>query len=316
MKVRHRGESLKDRKAGYPLSARDDRDLPEGFDGPVFVWDIDKTYLTTHFSSLRGLSRIPLEFAVDKQAVPGMPALLRGLRRGPGPGYACAPLYFVSGSPPFLRRVIETRMLLDGVEHDGITFKDWVGTLRQGRPGRLREQVGYKVCALLTGRLRRPQAVEYLFGDDVEQDALAFDLYAGIVEGRLSAGETVAGLAEAGVPRYDRRNVFALLDRLPSRRGRVARIFIHLVRNTPPFRFEPYGGRVVPVRSAFQLGLALYELSLVDRQAVDQARGAVFGTTNVPAYALQDQARDAVERGVVGRETLARLNESGEDPPA
>ncbi len=307
MTLWHRVKSTRDRGTGYPLSMRDDRSLPEGFDGPVLVWDIDKTYLTTHFSSLRGLSRIPLEFAIDKQAVPGMPALLRGLRRGPGPQYACTPLYFVSGSPPFLRGVIETRMLMDGVEHDGITFKDWVETLKQGRPGRLREQVGYKVCALLAGRLRRPQAVEYLFGDDVEQDALAFDLYARIVEGRLSAGETVASLADAGVPRDDRRNVCSLMDRLPPRRGRVDRVFILLARNTPACRFEPYGTRVVPVESAFQLGLALYELSLVDRQAVDQARRAVFGTGERARNPLHTQCVDALDRGLVSRETLRAL---------
>jgi hypothetical protein len=307
MTLWHRAKSSRDRETGYPLSVRDDRDLPEGFDGPVLVWDIDKTYLTTRFSSLRGLSRIPLEFAVDKQAVPGMPELLRGLRRGPGPEYACTPLYFVSGSPPFLRRVIEARMLMDGVEHDGITFKDWAETLKQGRPGRLREQVGYKVCALLAGRLRRPQAVEYLFGDDVEQDALAFDLYARIVEGKMSAGETVASLADAGVPRYDRRNTFTLIDRLPPRRGRVDRVFILLARNTPPGRFEPYGARVVPVESAFQLGLALYELSLVDRQAVDQARRAVFATGERAGKRLRGACVDALDRGLVSRETLRVL---------
>jgi hypothetical protein len=297
---------------GYPLSVNDDRILPEGFDGPVFVWDIDKTYLTTHFSSLGGLGRIPLEFGVDKQAIPGMPAVLRGLRRGPGPGVACAPLYFVTGSPPFLRGVIETRMLMDGVEHDGIVFKDWLATLRQGRPGRLREQVGYKLCALLTGRLARPDAEEYLFGDDVEQDALAFDLYARILEGSLSAGQMVVRLSEAGVPRGDRNHVFRLMGRLPPHRGRVKRIFIHLARNTPPARFDGYGKRVVPVKSSFQLSLALYELSLLDRQAVEQAREAVFGTADAGQGGLREQADDALNRGLVSQETLRKL--SGSDP--
>jgi hypothetical protein len=310
----HRVKFVRKKEEGYPLSIVNDRTLPEGFDGPVFVWDIDKTYLSTHFSSLGGLSRIPLEFAVDKQAVPGMPAVLRGLRRGFGPEYACVPLYFVSGSPPFLRGVVETRMLMDGVEHDGIIFKDWVKTLRQRRPGRLREQVGYKACALLTGRLERPEAVEYLFGDDVEQDALAFDLYARILEGSLSAGETVQRLMDAGVPGEDRKNLFALLDRLPSHRGHVERIFIHLARNTPPFRFEEYGKRVVPVKSGFQLALALYELSLLDRQTVDQVRQAVFGPEETGQDTAREQTDDALARGLVSRKTLKELERDESSP--
>lgn len=89
--------------ARYPLRINDERVLPDGYDGPVYVWDIDKTYLSTHFSSLHGLARIPLEFAVDKVAIPGMPELLRGLRKGAGPHYAGHPLYFVSASPPSSR---------------------------------------------------------------------------------------------------------------------------------------------------------------------------------------------------------------------
>ena len=160
-------------KVPYPLSIEDQRSYPEGFDGRVFVWDIDKTYLETHFSSLKGMARIPVEFAIDKKAIAGMPEILRGLRRGPGEDYACAPLYFVSASPPQMRRVIERKMLMDGVEYDGIILKDWLKTLRRLRPGRLREQAGFKVCALLAGRQNRPRSTEYLFGDDVESDAAA-----------------------------------------------------------------------------------------------------------------------------------------------
>jgi len=305
MLKRPRMKFIRDRTRSYPLSCVDERDLPDGFGGSVFVWDIDKTYLSTRFSSLGGLTRIPLEFAVDKQAIPGMPAVLRGLRRGPGPGVACAPLYFVSGSPPFLRGVVQAKMLMDGVEYDGITFKDWAGCLKQRTPGRLREQVGYKVCALLTGRLARPGAVEYLFGDDVEQDALAFDLYARVLEGSLPAGEAVARLTEAGVPRVDRENVFDLLGRLPPRRGRVERIFIHLARNTPPARFDAFGKRVVPVRSAFQLALALLELDLVDRQALEEARAALFGPGEEGGEAAREQAADALARGLVSHRAPA-----------
>ncbi len=291
----------------YPLSVEDERELPEGYAGPVFVWDIDKTYLATHFSSLKGLARIPIEFAVDKIAVPGMPEILRGLRRGAGPGFACAPLYFVSASPPQLRRVLEHKMLLDGVEFDGITTKDWLKTLRALRPDRLRDHVGFKLCALLSGRQRRPWAKEYLFGDDVEQDAAAFHLYAQILHKEISAGDAEVRMKAEGVRRDDRRCVFSLAARLPVTVGRVKRIFINLTRNTPPAEFARFADLVVPVKGASQLGLALYELGLVDIETVRQAFEAVAGQGGLSGESLQALVADARSRGLISAERAHAL---------
>ena len=298
------------KEKGYPLVEIDNRTLPEGFDEPVYIWDVDKTYLVTHFSSLRGVSRIPIEFAVDKRAIPGMPEILRGLRRGPGPGVACSPLYFVTGSPPLLRKVLEQKMLVDGVEFDGITFKDWIRTIRERRPGRLREQVGYKVCALLSGRLRRPMATEYLFGDDVEKDATAFTLYAMLVHGELSSGEAVAKLIEAGVKRDDRKSVIALLNRLPGRRGSIKRIFIHLSANTPPSRFELFGKIVKPVQNAFQLGLSLYEHGLIDEETLCRCCEEVFAGSAAGREAMEACLADAEARDLVSASHASRLKDS------
>ena len=291
----------------YPLSVDDQRTLPEEYDGPVFVWDIDKTYLATGFSSIRGLTRIPVEFAVDKLAIPGMPEILRGLRRGPGPGFACAPLYFVSGSPPQLRKVIEHKMLLDAVEYDGITCKDWVAALKQFRPGRLREQMGFKVCALLEGRQRRPLAVEYLFGDDAEKDAVAFRSYAQLINAEISPGEAQARMVAEGVAKDDRLCVFNLLGSLPGKRGKVKRIFIHLTRKTPPERFEPLGELVVPVKGACQLGLALFEQGLIDRQAVREACAALAAGPVSAEESLEARVADALSRRLVSEGKLREL---------
>jgi len=266
----------------YPLRIDDHRTLPDGYDGPVFVWDIDKTYLSTHFSSLQGLSRIPLEFAVDKQAITGMPEVLRGIRRGPGPGYGCLPLYFVTASPPQLLGVLEHKMILDGVEFDGITFKDWWRILKQGRPKKLLDQVGFKVCALLEGRQRRPLATEYLFGDDAESDADAFSLYASMVRNELSAREAMDRMAVLGVREDNRRCARSLLDQLPRKRGKVKKFFIHLEKRTPPEKFDRFGPLVAPVRGSFQLSLALYELGLVDQDTVRQCLEAASSASRPP----------------------------------
>jgi hypothetical protein len=292
-------------KIPYPLSLDDQRSYPEGFAGNVFVWDIDKTYLETHFSSLKGMARIPVEFAIDKQAIAGMPEIIRGLRRGPGEDFACAPLYFVSASPPQMRKVIERKMLMDGVEYDGIILKDWLKTLRQLRPGRLREQAGFKICALLAGRLNRPGSVEYLFGDDVESDAEAFFIYARLLSGDLPAGQSEQKMVAAGIRKDDRNCIRALLDRLGPDRGRVERAFIHLERNTPPERFADLAPEVVPVKGSVQLSLALYGSDLVDAETV---RGAIASVKASPAsFDTKALVADAQKRKLISKKKLKEL---------
>jgi hypothetical protein len=292
----------------YPLQVDDQRTLPDGYTGPVFIWDIDKTYLSTHFSSLQGLSRIPFEFAVDKQAIAGMPEVLRGIRRGPGPGYGCVPLYFVSASPPQLRGVLEHKMILDGVEFDGITFKDWWQIMKKGRPKRLLDQVGFKVCALLEGRQRRPLATEYLFGDDAESDADAFSLYAGLVHERMSYGEARDRIADAGMREDNQRCALALLDRLPEKRGKVDKVFIHLEKGTPPEQYDRFESLVAPVRGGLQLGLALFALGLVDEDTVRQCREAISTASGTPDPELDALIADAVGRRLISPKKLGLLD--------
>jgi hypothetical protein len=292
----------------YPLQVDDQRTLPDGYTGPVFIWDIDKTYLSTNFSSLQGLSRIPLEFAVDKQAIAGMPECLRGIRRGPGPGYGCVPLYFVSASPPQLRGVLEHKMILDGVEFDGITFKDWWQIMKKGRPKRILDQVGFKVCALLEGRQRRPLATEYLFGDDAESDADAFSLYAGLVHEGMSYGEARDRMADTGMREDNQRCALALLDRLPEKRGKVKKVFIHLETGTPPEQYDRFESLVAPVRGGLQLGLALFALGLVDEDTVRQCREAISPASGTPDPELDALIADAVDRRLISRQKLRRLD--------
>ncbi len=296
----------------YPLSIEDQREIAPDYTGPVFVWDIDKTYLSTRFSSLGGLGRIPIEFAVDKQAIPGMPSVLRGLRRGPGAEFACSPLYFISASPPQLRKVVTKKMLLDGVEWDGIIFKDWLGTLMQLRPGRLKDQLGFKLSALLTGRQSRPLATEYLFGDDVEKDAEAFALYAEVMAGELGAGELEQRLVQAGVPTDDRKGIQNLISALPTNRGQVGRIYIHLETNHDPQDFAELGPRVVPVKGACQMALALYAEELLGASAVSSACRAVKQKKGYRYGNVDEMLADAKKRGLINDEKISELELPGD----
>ena len=211
---------------GSFLDRTNDRTLPADYAGDVCVWDIDKTYLDTRFSSVRGLLGIPFELAIDKRAVAGTVPLLRGLRHGPHAESALVPLNFISGSPRQMRRVVEKKMTMDGVQFDGITFKDQLGLLKAGRPGGIVEQIGYKLQALLQYRREHPRGVRYLlFGDDVEDDLAAFLLFGEVCAGLR--GEGLQGrLRSLGVHRHDAGAVSSLAAALAVEPDPLAHVFI------------------------------------------------------------------------------------------
>ena len=109
------------------------------------------------------MMRVPFERAEDKVDEPGVVALMRALPRQRARGGAARSfVYFVSASPPQIGRAIREKLALDGVEIDGIVFKDQLQHLVRGRFRYLREQVGFKLAELLKARLAAPPgAAEY-----------------------------------------------------------------------------------------------------------------------------------------------------------
>ena len=290
----------------YPLEQSDDRTLPADFAGEVLIWDIDKTYLNTHFSTWRGLLAIPFEFAVDKEAIPGAVPLLRALRHGPGERSRITPLYFVSASPPQLREVIERRMVLDGVEFDGISFKDQLRLLLGRRPRALREQVGYKLNALLRYRRRHPDGARYLlFGDDVELDAEIFSLFGEICAG-LRGTPLRRRLRELGAPRGDAEEIGALADPLRAT-ACVERIYIHLTRGTDPDRFGQLGEGVVAGDFLTQ-AVHLAAGGRIRGSAIAEVAREVIGPDASPPHLEERLGREA-ERLKISAARVAALRE-------
>ena len=291
----------------FPLDRSQERHYPDDFEGRVYYWDIDKTYLATEFDSLKGLLSVPLEFAVDKRHVPGTGRLLRALRRGVPDGgpMRSNPLYFVSASPPQLRGVVQRKMELDGVEYDGITFKDQLGLLRARRLHAIRHHVGYKLSALLLNRRELPWSVrETCFGDDSETDALIYGLYADIVAGRLGGEALERTLRRNEVDPEDAAYVRELAEGLP-RAELVERIYINLEKHTLPGEFQPWGRRVVPCYDTLQAALHLaWRGEVPDEAALDIAQDLVSGHRRTPLGVLRS-ALDLVERGLVPLAWLA-----------
>ena len=283
------------------LQRSNERRLPGHYAGDVLLWDIDKTYLDTQFSSWRGLLAIPFEFAIDKRTIPGSVPLLRALRRGPGEHSAIVPLYFVSGSPPQLRRVIERRMTLDGVDFDGITFKDQWALFVKGRLAEIRAQVGYKLAALLLYRREIPRRAKWLcFGDDVESDAVVFGLFAEVCIG-LRDDALEARLQRLAVPKHHITTLCELASGLPTGINPVEKIFIHLESGSRPEAFvDP---RVVPTRSYIQTALVLCGMGRIRPDAIGTvARDLrLHGMSDA---ALREHVKDAGTRLGVATEWL------------
>ena len=293
----------------YPLDRSQQRTFTADFSGDLYIWDIDETYLSTDIDTVRGLLAVPLDLAVDKRNVAGTDVLLRALRRGPddeGP-VRSSPLYFVSASPPQLRRVIEKKMVLDGVEFDGITFKDQLTLLRNGRVAALKHHVAYKLSALLLNRVELPWAVtESAFGDDTETDALIYALYADIVAGRLRGPALARTLKLNGCDDEDCSYVARLAGNLRSR-DLVEAVYIHLKRRTSPSAFHAFGPRIVPCYDTLQMALHLLERGRIsEAQVLELATSLVTSEHRTPS-GIARSCYELADRGRVRAETLARL---------
>ena len=276
----------------------------------VCRWDLDKTYLETSFESLRELIKVPFEKGSDKQNVPGVVELIRGMRRcSIAVGYR-QQLFFISASPPQISRAIREKLRLDGIEYEGISFKHQVRHLVRGRLDLLREQVGFKLERLLAGARRvQPGARELLFGDDWESDPFVYSLYADLLSGGILPDDCEHLLRRCRVHADYRRSVMEHLRRLGPERPSVAGVFILERRQRPGMSLDAFGPRMKSSGNYLECSLWLHAMGLLDSQGVvevalaaglDAARGTQSFERVVAAAAGDQQA-------VRARLELARL---------
>ncbi len=282
----------------FPIHRACYRTLDPDFAGPVFVADIDRTYLMTRFSSLRGMARIPFERAEEKQDIEGMARLFREIRSGPDEVERSTPLYFVSASPRQLRPVIEKKMQLDGIGFDGTTFKDWSRVVQRMRLQRLREQIGFKLTALVANRAELPLgAEEYLLGDDLEHDPLTYALYADLLAGRIPSGDAERVLVRNGVLAGDARDIVTAVRRLAPGSG-VKRALIRLERNGNPEALLESGPGVVPCTGAFQMSVVLWRLGCIARSGVGRVASEMIHR-GIDPQRLTVRLADLVRRALI-----------------
>jgi hypothetical protein len=226
----------------------------------VARWDLDKTYLRTEFDTLRDLLRTAFERADQKRTVPGASTLLREIAA------TGASIHILSGSPEQLRARLEEKLRLDGARWDTFTLKPNLRNVLRLRFRAVRDQLGYKLPALLAARAKLPAqrdpngnlVKEVLIGDDAESDALVYSLYADVVSGSVGDSELEDILSQSQA--YKDSIADALrYARIIEHGDAIERILIHLDRHSPPSDFAPYGPRVVPFYNYLQAAFVLEE---------------------------------------------------------
>lgn len=267
----------------------------------VFRWDLDKTYLVSDFESLRALLRFPFERAEDKVAIPGVVALIRGLRRSAQAANSRPFVYFVTASPPQIGTAIKEKLDLDGVGYDGIAFKDQMHHLVRGRFDALREQIGYKLTQLLLGAAKMEAgAGEYLFGDDWESDPFVYSLYADIIAGRVDTETTLTILEHAQVSGHYIRQIAELM-RVGRPQILIKAIFVLRQRRTPDAELAVFRSRLTWFDNYIECALTLYHYGLLDLEAVLE----VARTVGLTPTSIAGSFEAVVARGRVPRSALA-----------
>jgi hypothetical protein len=263
----------------------------------VCRWDLDKTYLRSEFETIRQLLRTAFERGEDKVDVPGVVELIKAMRdAAERRGRPCRTL-FLSASPPQIGKAFRAKLDLEGVPYDGIVFKNQLQHLRPGKLRNLREHVGFKLVALLRGRLEEPpEARELLFGDDWESDSLIYSLYADVVARRVEGARLERILRSVPVDPELVREVLALAARAAGADA-VERVFINLERRTPPAVFRLFGARVVPTFNYFQTACVLAAMERLEPADVVRVGQALMQSAGYTPRRLVNSLGDLLRRG-------------------
>jgi hypothetical protein len=260
-------------------------------------WDLDKTYLRTEFDTLRELVKTALERPDQKRTNPGASTLLREMVR------AGVRVHILSGSPEQMRRSLEDKLRLDGITWDTFTLKPNLQNLLRFRFRAVRDQLGYKLPALLRARERLADtgdspgaSTETLFGDDAEADAYVYSLYADFLAG-LVGEDVLLRILQRGRVYEDVIAEAMEAARAIERADVVERILIHLEQQTPPDDFRTYGTRVVPFYNYLQAAFVVHEDGRVGPEGVLRVAVELVTEHRFDGDALARSYLDLARRG-------------------
>jgi hypothetical protein len=259
-------------------------------------WDLDKTYLRTEFDTLRDLVKTALERPDEKRTNPGASTLLREMVR------AGTKVHILSGSPEQMRKRLEDKLRLDGITWDTFTLKPNLSNVLRLRFRAVKDQLGYKLPALLRSRAtlgdqgEKDLPHESLFGDDAEADAFVYSLFADVVAGRIDE-RTLLDVCHKGRVYEDVAEELVSFAMRIEKLDAVERIFIHLERQSPPGDFRQYGARLVPFYNYLQSAFVLFEDARVTPESVLRVAVELVVMHRFDGDALARSYLDLAKRG-------------------
>lgn len=232
--------------------------------------DLDKTYLATPYEEKRALLKIALERAEEKRTLPGMAALVQGLKECAPPRYSAVTLTIVSASPRWMERVVRGKLKLDRIPADHLILKDHWRLLQQGRFRELLNPGLFKITVLLQlARSLTPEDREVLIGDDWDMDPFLYTFYAALRQRNLPHWVWEKTLLHMEVP-------LPLLDELERLRANLAvpeeppLIYIRRERRRGRAFYEQFGSSLSTYDDTFQLALLLFDEGLLERKGVSR----------------------------------------------
>ncbi len=230
----------------------------------VFIWDLDKTYLDTHFESFSGLMRGIFEKAFQKRNVPGTAELVKALSKQINP----LPIYFISASPPQMQEKIKSKLDLDGIQPFGFLSKDNLKNLRPALWKHLTNHIGFKIQALMEIRLLLSKDCKMIcWGDDSEADATVYSLFSDICSYRLTDREIRSLLIDFSIS-VDQIDLIIELRDEKKDFDPLKRVYINLAIDTDPEYYRRYGRRLMAVDNTFEVVLDLFQRGFVSLEGV------------------------------------------------
>ncbi len=271
-------------------------------------WDLDKTYLRTEFDTLRDLVRTAFERPDEKRTNPGAATVMRELNR------AGSMVHILSGSPEQMRSRIEAKLQIDGVRWESLVLKPNLRNILRLRFRAVKDQLGYKLSALLAGRQAEQTKtgslpMETLFGDDAEVDGFVYAVYAAIVS-RVIDLDGIVAICQAGNVYADTRDEIMVSAQSILRAPAVERIFIHLESRTPPSEFAAYGSQLVPFFNYAQVAYVLLADGRLGGEAVLRVATELIVDHHFDGDSLGKSHGELVRRGGLLKPVGGALSEA------
>ncbi|MCC6137358.1 MAG: hypothetical protein IT287_01910 [Bdellovibrionaceae bacterium] len=275
----------------------------------VYVWDLDKTYLDTHWQSIKDLFKVSFTDNFHRNNVPGTGTLVSALKQSwtQKNGKGTFPIFFITASPPQMEKKIREKLESDNILPLGIFFKDNLKNLWPGRFWKLRQHVGYKVGSLLYLRtLLKENVTQVLWGDDSETDAIIYSLYSDLCSRRLAGDECDKILKNFQVTNEQFTRIESALAQIPVV-DPVEKIYINLAIDTDPEYYLKFGRRMIPSYNALQIALDLYQDGRLSLEHVLQVGKDLLINYSYSTDELQRSVDELIRRQVIGEQTYLEL---------